>query len=813
MTKTQTHCTHCGDLCNDKDIIKEQDLQFCCAGCQTVYHILDQNNLTDYYKIEQNPGINPTQANSKNRWEYLDEQNIRTQLIDFSDGNLTKVSFYIPSIHCASCVWLLEKLYRLHDAVGESSVNFPKKQVYISFYENEIKLSELASLLTALGYAPSIRADKHLNKEKDAEQKGMDKAFYMRLGVAGFCFGNIMLLSFPEYIGLEEAQMDSFFRQVFGYLNILLTLPVLLYSGDYYWRSAWGALQHRTINIDVPIVAGMIALFVRSFYEIIFEQGGGYLDSLAALIFLLLIGRWFQQKTFDNISFERDYRSYFPLAATVREGEAIKSKSISELKEKDILRIHNGELIPADAILLKGEGRIDYSFVTGESEAVKKEIGELIYAGGRQVGDIIEVQVSKSVSQSYLTRLWNAEPFQKDSTHEDLHSFTNRLSRIFTWVVLGIATAGAAYWYFTAGVAASLNVFTSVLIIACPCALALNAPFALGNAVRLLARRGIFIKSNLVLEKMAAIQHLVFDKTGTITHAERQAEYVGEPLSEAELAAVKLTVAPSTHPISRAIHRTIADCPMAKLQKFAEHTGRGVEALVGEDLFVRVGNAAFTNADINLVDDQFRTVSFVEINGKVKGFYALKQTFRADTSSLMERLRERGYQLSLLSGDRSDESLRLQQLFGQSEDLHFEQSPEDKMLYIEQLQKQGLKVMMLGDGLNDAGALKQSEVGIAISEDVHQFSPACDAVADAGSLAELPEIVHFSKLSMRIVYIGFAISLSYNLIGLSFALQNLLSPLIAAILMPISSITVVGLGMLLTGSAFKKVFSQIRKHL
>ncbi|MCL4856672.1 MAG: heavy metal translocating P-type ATPase metal-binding domain-containing protein [Flavobacteriales bacterium] len=486
-SNSNSNCFHCGEVLIEKPILFDEK-NFCCEGCKTVYEILNQNDLCNYYNLENTPGITPPKNLSK-KFEYLESEQLIDTLVDFKDENTSVITFYIPQIHCSSCIWLLENLYKLNHDINSSRVNFLKKEIKIVFKHNQLSLRQLVELLASIGYEPSI----NLNDIKTDKKKPIDRSLIFKLGVAGFCFGNIMLISLPEYFGLDSIK-ESHFAKFFGYINILLSLPVLLYSASGYIQSAYQAIKHKTINIDIPIALGIFALFFRSTYEIVSHTGAGYLDSLAALIFFMLIGRIFQQKTYDILSFERDYKSYFPIATTlVTEDGVEKNIAVAELEIGDIILIRNNELIPVDATLVKGSANIDNSFVTGESNPVRKEIGDKIYAGGKQIGQAIQLKVIKKLSHSYLTQLWNDEAFTK-ADEDKFEGIMTKMSKYFTIIILFIALGSMVYWW-NINIKTAINSFTAVLIIACPCALALSAPFTFGNELRILGRNKFYLKN------------------------------------------------------------------------------------------------------------------------------------------------------------------------------------------------------------------------------------------------------------------------------------------------------------------------------
>ena len=471
-------CYHCGNDCDINPIYKDDKL-FCCNGCKTVYEILSDNDLACYYDFEQTPGKIPEEI--KGKYNYLNDEKIVEKLYDFVDNEISVITFYIPHIHCSSCIWVLENLDRLNKSIISSQVNFPKKEVRITFNNSKIQLKQVVELLSSIGYEPFISLDDTVNKGK------IDRSLIYKVGVAGFAFGNIMLLSFPEYFQSNEFWLERY-KPLFRVIIFIMSLPVVFYAATDYFVSAYKGLRHKILNIDVPIVLGIIVLFLRSTFEIAFDVGQGYFDSLSGFVFFLLLGKLFQQQTYSFLSFERDYKSYFPIAVTkIDKNKNEKSVSVYDIKEGDRLLIRNNELIPVDGILISGFGQIDYSFVTGESMPVSKESGDKLFAGGKQLSGAIEMEVLQTVSQSYLTQLWSNDIFKKESSY-GIKNLTDSISKRFTIIVLLIAFVAGIYWYFI-DVGMVANVVTAVLIIACPCALALSAPFALGNMLRILGKQ------------------------------------------------------------------------------------------------------------------------------------------------------------------------------------------------------------------------------------------------------------------------------------------------------------------------------------
>lgn len=778
QTAADILCAHCGSECSTTHVVSNE-LDFCCRGCSTVHQILKENGLDRYYELAERPGISLNRR-SRSDYSYLEDPAVAAQFIEFEDQTQARVRFEVPAIHCSSCIWLLENLNRLHPGILLVRVHFLEKYASIRFDKELISLREIAELLESIGYEPNIS----LKSGSKEERKHADHKLSLRIAVAGFCFGNAMLFSFPEYLGMNALNGGAF-KPLFSWLNFGLAIPALLYSGSEYLTSAYRALRKKVLHINVPLAIGMIALFLRSGYEIISETGPGYFDSLTGLIFFLLVGKWFQERTYAHISFDRDYRSYFPLAVHVLESGTERVKLLSDLAVGDRLRIRNGELIPADGILLNGRASIDYSFVTGESIPVSKELGEMVYAGGKQCGERIEMEITKEVSQGKLTRLWNEYGIQEKETA--LHSFTDKVSKYFTIGLLTIAALTLIFWSFSS-VSTGFFAFTSVLIVACPCALALSSPFALSNTMRILGKHEFYLRNSRAVESLAGVDRVVFDKTGTLTLAsEFEIEYRGDDLSTSELQLLRSMLAQSNHPLSRSLYLHLENYSTVEIETFREIAGLGLEASAGE-LSMRVGSGTFVGSGTAKLK---QTHVGISVNGVFKGYFLLKNKYRSGLRAVLSRLKEQGFRLGLLSGDGEGEKNRVRTLFPEIEDLFFGKDPVEKLELVENYRRQGDKVLMLGDGLNDAGALAVSDVGVVLTESVNNFTPAAKGILKASKLEELPSFIRLSKATMRVIYISFGISIIYNIAGLSFAVQGMLSPVLAAVLMPLSSISVV----------------------
>ncbi|MFA6149901.1 MAG: heavy metal translocating P-type ATPase metal-binding domain-containing protein [Chitinophagaceae bacterium] len=776
-----TSCYHCGDECMNTKIALA-DKVFCCSGCKMVYELLNQNELCAYYDLNENPGVAQKTTIREDKFEFLDDAAIIQQLISFTDGKQTQVTFYLPQMHCSSCLWLLENINRINKGVISSRVNFTKKESFLVFDNKLTTLRKVVETLTAIGYEPHISLQ---NLSDKSIIKTSGNRLY-KLGVSGFCFANIMMMSFPEYFslgGFLEREIGS----ALHYFIVALSLPVLFYCATEFFVAAWKGLRNKFLNIDFPIAVAIAITFLRSIYELASGTGSGYLDSMSGIVFFMLMGRMVQDRTYRSISFDRDFKSFFPIAIhTSRNGKFV-PVIVDQVKVNDVIRIHSNELVPVDAILSKGRAEIDYSFVSGESVPVVPQVGEIVYAGGKQLGGSLEMIVVKEVSQSYLTNLWNQDVFksEKQST-----SVIHGLSQYFTAIVLLIGISAAAYWFSEGEHLLMWNALTTILIVACPCALLLSSTFTNGNILRILSKSKFYLRHPDVIEDLAKINHIVFDKTGTLTESKRmKVNYVGNEITTDQKYSIGALLAQSSHPLSKIIYEFLQAFRHEEIESFKEIPGSGIEGWINDE-HIKIGSAEFVGAQHSDSLTEGSAV-FVKIDEIVLGVFQVRNVYRSGFEDVLKKLGKR-FRMSVLSGDNDNEAVFLKKYFGQKANLLFNRQPAEKLSFIKNLQaNNNANVLMIGDGLNDAGALKQSNVGIALTEGNNNFTPASDGILDASQFGLLDCFLAFARNGRAIIMTSFILSILYNIIGLYFAVQGTLSPLIAAILMPVSSLSII----------------------
>lgn len=769
------NCYHCGDKVIGKPVNYDTK-NFCCHGCKSVYQILSENGLDNFYEFNQGSGIKPSEE-AKNLFKPLDVPEIFNDFIEFQNDSIYIVTFFLPSIHCSSCIYLLENLQKLNPKIIKSESNFTARTLQLTVKKDEL-LSDIALLLDRIGYKPELR-----QRSKTLSTSSYDKKLLLQLGIAGFAFGSVMLWTFPEYLGLDSA-FESF-RNFSAYLSLLVSLPVFFYSASGYVKSAFVAIRTKQLNLDIPIAIGIIVLFLKSSITVIMQEGSGYMDSFTGFVFFLLIGKWFQSKTYRNMAFDNDPKSYFPLGVhKISSDETEEIILIDRLKEGDIIRIYNEEIIPCDATLIADKVVINTSFITGESDLINVKKGERIYAGSKLIGPSTIVEVARTTDRSKFAGIWNS------SSKEKPQSFAlnreNKLTKIFLIIVFFVAVAGAISWAFI-DPSEIVNIVTAILVVACPCALALSFPFVYGNALRKFGNNDLYFKNSHEIEKLNTITHIVFDKTGTLTKDKTAGVQFSNELTQEQIELAYVLTKQSTHPYSKSIANYLSKLVGVgtKLDSLHETPGKGIEGTYDKNKSIKIGSADY----VGVTQEDAESSSYLSVNGQLIGKFTFKSELRNNILSTLDDL-SKNYTISLLSGDKAQDAQLFSPLIG-AFDMHFNQNPTQKKEFIEKLEHEGHRVAYIGDGLNDSEALSSATLGISVADDVFRFTPSCDAIVNARSINKMADYFKFGKYTSFALKVCMAFSLIYNTVGMAFALMGLVTPLFAAILMPLSSITIV----------------------
>lgn len=797
-------CDHCGAVCS-AGVVTRGELMFCCAGCRLVHELLADDAVCRVMDDATVAGERFTRLGIP-RFDALDDERFATRFIRYVGPHTTQCELSLPTIHCASCIWTLENLHRLDSAVVRSEVNFLHRTLSVTYRHDDLTFRQLVELCTRLGYEPDLRREQDSARERVSSMRSL----IMKLGVAGFAFGNAMIFSAPDYLAAyhgDPRALTPELAALFAVVRVALSVPVLVYSASEYFSASWMALRKRIISLDVPVAVGLIALFARSMWDIATGHGTGYLDSFTGLVFFLLTARLVQTKSFHALSFDRTYASFFPLSASIETADrGTRTVPLSDVCVDDIVRVRHEEIIPADGILVDSHAHVDYSFVSGEAEISEVVNGAVLYAGGRVIGRDIRYRVTRTVSHGHLTQLWNASVFHRDKVRR-AESISRTFALLFTIGVLLIACVSALMWWPDASMAVSTAV--AVLIVACPCALTLASPFTYGAAMTMLGRSSLYVRSAEVVADLSGIDTIVFDKTGTLTASAGQAvRFVGAPLNDDERQALCSVMSASVHPLSRAVVRYLCGGSIRgegelrnDVSEYHEIPGKGITCTI-RGRHVRIGSRSFvmndspgSEWDDENVDgtDGSDAVSriHVMIDGTVRGCFSVESVLRDGVREMIAELRKT-YDVYVVSGD-SDRQREMFRGLVADDHLLFHCQPHEKMRFIEQLQAEGRKVAMIGDGVNDAGALRQAECGIAVSDSTGSFTPASDAILSGSAVHGLARMLRIARYARRILVLAFAVSLVYNAIGITMACSGRLTPVFAAFFMPLSSWSVVGL--------------------
>ncbi|WP_185864001.1 heavy metal translocating P-type ATPase [Blattabacterium cuenoti] len=741
----------------------------------------------------------------QNIFDFLDDEKISEKIIDYHHKNITTVRFFIPSIHCVSCVLILESLPKLYKNILNSTVDFSSKKIWITYNNIEFKLSDIAQLLDSMGYKPSI------NFESIENRKSLGRKLIGKLAISFFCFGNIMLLAIPEYVGaLKEDIWFMNHRNFFRYLMMILSLPVVVFSFTDHIKYAVLGLKKHVLNMNVPISIGILVLFLWSCYEVFLDLGSGYFDSLSSFSLFLLISKIFQIQTHNKIlSFDKNYKSFYPALITkIHSNKKEEKIMLSYLKKGDLILIRNEEIVPADSILMKGNAILDNSFITGESDLISStKMGERIYAGSKQKGEAILIKVIKNMDHSYLSLLWNKNKSNRLRHKKlfDLNSISTRFSQYFTPIILIITIVTGIYWSFSHDVSKIFHTVFSVLIITCPCALVLSTPLIFGNMIRVFSKKGFYVKDIFTMERISSSKTLIFDKTGTITDPNKEKIFFVGNMKNEEKKMIASLLKNSSHPLSQKILSELSIKDFYFIKNFREIIGKGLEGII-RDVPVKIGSSKYLGITNKIINENEinQTTVFISINHKFVGYFLFRNYYREGIEKMFQNLKE--YKIVILSGDHNDlEKKYLKSILPKSSQVFFSQSPEDKLNYVKKLQEKGETIIMFGDGINDCAALNQSEVGISVSENPTSFFPSCDAFMQSNCMNQIFLFLKISKVSTKLVFINLMISLLYNSIGIFFAVTGNLNPFIAAILMPLSSFSVIFFSMISTWIVSRKL--------
>jgi Cu2+-exporting ATPase len=803
----QVLCAHCSLPVPDGLLDEDAERQFCCSGCHTAFGILHAHGLDSYYGFTDRREA-PVRASGRS-YEEFDHPAFAQLYVHAVAGGLFKTELYLEGVHCASCVWLVERVPLVVPGVLRAVLDVRRSLAVIEWDLATVPLSRIAQALDALGYPPHpfrgvARADMR-RKE--------DRAMLGRIGIAGAIAINVMLAALALYAG-DLNGMDADLTRFFRWVSLAVTVPAFIWPGRVFFTGAWAALRTRALHMDLPIAIALAAGFVRGAINTVTDTGPIYFDGLALLIFALLVGRFLQQRGQRMaVDAAEELHALAPRTARVVEQDIVREMPSEALLPGMLLDVRAGESFPADGVVTQGRSSVNAALLTGESRPASVDVGATVYAGTLNVEAPLRMRVEQAGETSRIATLMR-QVEESATRRAPIVQTANRMAGVFTAVVLLAAAVTFAIKTQLAP-AHALDDAIALLIVTCPCALALATPLAITVAVGRAARRGMLIKGGDALERLATPGTLVLDKTGTITEGRTAlVAWVGPSWVPPLVLALEEG---SSHPLADGFRRAWPGVPVPRVTTSRHIAGGGLDGVVGGHT-VRIGSPRFVAEEAPVIDeavsrmmregDRTLTPVHVAVDGVVIAMGGLGDRVRTDAHASLDALRARGWHTVMLSGDAPEVVAAVGGALGFAPaDAIGAASPEDKLAFVRRLQQDRTTrrrgpVVMVGDGINDAAAIAAADVGIG----VHGGAEACLATADLyltrAGLGALVELTDGADRTLRVIRRNIALSIGYNLIGATLAVTGLVTPLIAAILMPTSSITVV------LGSWFSTTFAR-----
>ena len=782
-------CTHCHLEFDKSVMIEDESHYFCCKGCQGVYHLINDEGLDSFYeKAGDTPLAPPT-------GQYEDSSNFDAaafydKFVKINSDGFSEASLIIEGIHCSACVWLNEKALHKMDGVIEANINFTNNKATIIWADDVVKLSAIIDMIRAIGY----NAFPYDSSIQESQANAQRKDYYLRMAVAIFSSMNIMWIAVAQYAGY----FSGISQEIKTILNIaegILATPVLFYSGWIFFRGAYYGMKNRVVNMDILVATGALLTYIYSIYITVIKQGEAYFDSVSMIITFVLIGKFLEVLSKKNAADALDIMGKnIPNEVNIIKDGSIISCKLGDVSIGDTVIISSGEKALLDGEIIKGSGSFDESSLTGESEPIFKDIGDNIISGTVSIDADVHQLVSKDFEHSTLSNLVNLLE-NAINKKPKIEQIANKLSEYFSSVILGLSFFTFLLWLFLDNsFDNSFMVGISVIIIACPCALALATPVATLVGLSLGAKRGILFKEAAQLETMAKANTLVLDKTGTITIG--KPEVVKEKIYDSfEIELLYSLVKSSNHPVAIGIKEYILknkeNLIDIILDDYKQIPACGISAK-HNDIEILGGNLKLMNnhnIQVEYLSDN--TLFYFAIDKKIIAIYELSDKIKDGAKELVNSLSKRGIQTIMLTGDNERAAKKVASELG-LDNLYFEQTPEDKSEFISKLHADNKVVVMVGDGVNDILALARADIGIVMGNGSDIAIDVGDVVLLDDSLNSLSDAFKISRTTFGLIKQNLGISLIYNSITIPLAMAGYVIPLVAAISMSVSSLLVVG---------------------
>lgn len=774
-------CTHCHNECTHPIRSTDTNHVFCCLGCQSVYDFLaDSGIAADYYEIKSTgPTFRAAEpiGRSSLEFSYIDQLDFKSQYArELSDGR-ERMTFYIEGIHCLACLWLLEKIPQLQHGIESSKLDLSNHQLTVVINSKETSFGTVATLIDQLGHRPHPISTGH---DTHQLQQRAERRMLVRIGLAAFCAGNIMVYNAGLYTGASGA-----YAQNFAYTTMLLAAPALTYSAWPFYRQAFIALKHREASLDIPIALGLIVGALASSLMIVWGQSDNYFDTLTTLVFLVLLSRFtlskLGQKGLDASEASAFIHTQSYLVKRAEDTE-FSSRHSHTLKAGDLIKVNSGDVIPVDGVVKSGQSSVHYALLSGEANPLAVCPGTSVSHGGMNIDDKIEIEAIKVGKDTHLGQM--IEELRKAPARAPkLSQLSKRASKTLIVVVPSLAIATVIYGALTGELVSALTRALALLVITCPCALGLSIPLTFSLGLRRAERLGLLIKDEKTLEDITRIKSIAFDKTGTLTEGQlKLTEYTQHAPTHVPVSDIIFALErESRHPIGKslceALLKDVKRFDLEVCQRY-ERSGIGVSGIVdGVNYELRPLSQE--------VSSPLKMLGLYE-NELLLASLTLSDRLRPDTRVSLEHLKSLGIGLHLLSGDQASiVSAQTKELPLRAEQIHSELLPQDKVQILESLGE----VMMVGDGVNDASALQAARVGVAVKGSSDASIRSADVYCSRQGLAPIVDLLRVSKQTERTLKAIIGFSLFYNAIAITFALAGYVTPLWAAVFMPVSSLS------------------------
>jgi Cu2+-exporting ATPase len=803
------NCLHCGlPIAENRKDPDYRSTDFCCNGCELVYQIINNNGFGSFYKLRATDTLAPVNSTNFN-YDYFDDELFSNRYIVTNENNNSSLTLYIERIHCAACVWLLEKMPEYIKGVSNITANISESTIKLTFDPKLNKLSTIATEIAKFGYRPVEFSDYALKESK----KRYERDFLLRMGVAGFCAGNTMLLAISlyqaDYTGIEKQ-----YEELLQFVSAGFAFPAVLYSAWPFYRSAWSSLRLGKLHIDTPISIGILVGFIGGLISLFADGQSIYFDSICILIFLLLAGRWIQYRMLEKSKDKIKASTFLPNYAK-RKAETeteFENVLLERLNIGDLVIVNKNEVVPVDGIIKSEFAYVDNAHITGESRAIKLNLNQNIFAGSLCKSDNILIETTAIKDNTRIGKVLRtvAENMSSKQLYEDI---TTRLSGWFTIIVIIVSIATLVFnWHL--GADQALSRMIALLVITCPCALGLSAPLAASVAVSKAMKEGVLIRNSQVFEKLSLVRTAFFDKTGTITKGDgkvvnlyKNIEKITDFSSVRELLSLVYNLEQNIeHPLAVVLRNFCNEknanniFQSAKINKIEVIPGCGVKGQDDSRKTIVIGKPEWTLKDIECSDDirnhiknlQYEafTVVTTYYNNDIY-IFTIRDELVPEVEEVLSYFNKNQIRNHIISGDNQQVVKALTQQFANLLDsAEGDLTPEDKARIILENKKNNYN-LMVGDGINDISALSSANIGIAIRGGVEACLGVAEVFIGSGKIKSLVDLLEAGKQTRRVIKRNIIISLFYNIIGAYGAYVGLVNPLVAAILMPLSSISII----------------------